>query len=123
MKQKLYFCCMDKRTTRQIGFKRNAVNVPAKTPKPEKEIKESQVEDVPKSEIDLSKVAQIQEAKSLKIIKWIKDHPDFKWGAMCVKLKIDKSNFYRIIKSSVPEIKLEQIPVIEKYIKHYGYAE
>ena len=61
--------------------------------------------------------------KSLKIVNWINERKEFKWGAMCKEIGIDKSNFFRVLNSQEPEIKLEFIPKIEAVLKKYGYAE
>jgi len=73
--------------------------------------------------IDLPKLLDIQKEKSVKIIRWIKEHEEFKWGVMCTKLGMDRGNFQRLIKNKVPTIKPELIPKIEDFLKSYGYAK
>lgn len=65
--------------------------------------------------------APLKKTEAKDIIKWIKEHPYFKWSSMCVDLKIDKGNFQRILKAKEPSIKQEQVLLIEQKIKEYGY--
>lgn len=59
--------------------------------------------------------------QSKKVATWITTHPEFKWSAMCKKLKIDKGNFQRSLKADPPNIKQEYIIKIETFLKNYGY--
>jgi hypothetical protein len=59
--------------------------------------------------------------QSKKVAQWIATHPEFKWSAMCKKLKIDKGNFQRSLKANPPNIKQEYITKIETFLKQYGY--
>lgn len=61
--------------------------------------------------------------QSKKISEWITTHPEFKWSAMCKKLKIDKGNFQRSTKATPPNIKQEFISKIEKFLSNYGYGK
>jgi len=62
-----------------------------------------------------------EKESSKKIVTWVKDHPLFKWGAMCAKLKIDKGNFQRTLNSKNPNIKPDIISKIEEVLREYGY--
>ena len=61
------------------------------------------------------------EDRAKRIIDWIKTLPEFKWSAMCVKLKIDKGNFQRVINADTPKIKEGNLVPIEKFIGNYGF--
>lgn len=73
---------------------------PAKPPKTEKEAPSSSV-----------------------VVKWINDHPHFKWAAMCRKIGMDKGNFQRILNNPKSTIPAKFLPKIVEVIKEYGYAE
>lgn len=60
------------------------------------------------------------EGRSKRIVDWIKSHPGFKWSWMCSQIKIDKSNFKRIIDSKKPMLKSEACDKIELILKLYG---
>lgn len=62
------------------------------------------------------------EDRAKRIVDWIKTHPEFKWSAMCVKLKMDKGNFQRVINSPTPKIKEANLGEIEKFIANYGFS-
>ncbi len=60
--------------------------------------------------------------KGEKVVKWINEHPEFKWGVMCKKIGLDKGNFQRTLKSNAPKIKIEFVYKIEDFLKEYGYV-
>lgn len=62
-----------------------------------------------------------QKPTSESIVKWINDHPFFKWSGMCVTLGIDKGNFGKILKDNPKGIKPEQLESIVSIIEEYGY--
>lgn len=106
---------------RVVGYNPNKAIQPQKETLPKKEVdapieKES-------AAIGLGIVPELIKTKSKKIVGWINNHKEFKWGAMCKELKIDKSNFQRVLRSEVPEIKVNHIPKIENFLKRYGYVE
>ena len=115
-----------KTTARVIGYikpelrqeeKQIATKIEVAVKKEEPEVKKEQP--LP----NLTTLTDIQKTKSVKIVKWINEHKEFKWGVMCTKLKIDRGNFQRLLKNKEPLIKVELIPQIELFLKQYGYAE
>lgn len=112
-----------KKPNRQIGYIKPELK---KAGVMEKEVPKSEVALVNKEETLAAKIEAIENYEkkaTISIIKWIKSHPEFKWGVMCKNLSIDKGNFHRTINSKEPVIKLEDIIRIEETLKKYGYAE
>lgn len=61
--------------------------------------------------------------KTKKVIAWIKKHPMFAWGRMCVLLDINKGNFSQTLQSKTPSISITNIKKIEHVISDYGYEK
>lgn len=112
---------MDKKMKRVVGY------VAPKVEKKESVIKAQKMEDVlaepVKSQINVSEIIASEIEKAPKIVKWINDHPAFKWGVMCSELGIDRGNFQRTLNSEKIKIKIEFIAPIEEYLKKYGYVQ
>ena len=68
-------------------------------------------------------VVEDPKLKALKIVVWLKAHPFFAWGRMCVALGIDKGNFKRTLDSENPSINENNIVKIENALKNYGYGK
>lgn len=107
---------MDKKLNRVIGYVKPAVSAPRN---PAKEYVEPE-----KGNSDGDLLAAIESAKgrAKKIVKWINEHKEFKWGVMCTKLNIDRGNFQRTLNSKEPNIKIEVILQIETFLTAYGYV-
>jgi len=74
-------------------------------------------------EIDLVAIVEASKLKTKKVVKWINEHEEFKWGVMCTKLGIDRGNFQRTLNSTEPSIKIELVLQIEDFLTAYGYAK
>lgn len=104
---------MEKTLKREIGYK------PEKTTK-----KATTTPVVSKLEVKNTPVV-VEEAKSKakEITTWLKSHPFFAWGRMCVALGIDKGNFQKILNSEKPSMSENNITKIENALKNYGYGK
>jgi len=60
---------------------------------------------------------------SEQVVKWINDHPLFKWSTMCVDNGISKGNFHRILHSKRPHIEYYQLVQVEEVISEYGFKK
>ncbi len=113
---------MDKKLNRTIGYKPNKSVTVSKSESPKKEPSVSETPKENSSEpINVLAIIEAEKAKAKKIVQWINDHKEFKWGGMCTKLKIDRGNFQRVLKSDEPSIKVENIILIEEFLTEYGY--
>lgn len=113
---------MDKKLNRVIGYIPN--KVATKVFKKEEPVLEQMANDSKDETVAKVNIAVLIEAelgKAKKIVNWINGHKEFKWGAMCTKLGIDRGNFQRTLKSAEPTIKIEFIGKIEDFLKKYGY--
>jgi len=109
---------MDKKLNRVIGYVK-----PSGVTQKQVGIKEPpKVAEEPKGEVDLLAAIEAAKGKAKKIVKWINEHEEFKWGVMCTKLKIDRGNFQRTLNSNEPSIKIELVLQIENFLTAYGYA-
>lgn len=121
---------MDKKLNRTIGYvKPSGVSKPEpkkevmkEEPKITPEIEEIK-EVVPEPEIDLLAILKAEKIKAKKIVNWINEHEEFKWGGMCTKLGVDRGNFQRVLNAEEPNIRIELILQIEGFLKEYGYAK
>jgi len=115
---------MDKKLKRVIGYIPSTTSIRPVVEKKQSEPKRDAITEVlAENKVDISDIPKVVKFKSKQIVNWIEGHKEFKWSAMCKELKIDKSNFQRVIKSDTPEIKIDYIPKIENFLKRYGYAE
>lgn len=113
---------MDKKLKRTIGYRPDSFPIkPKKDTHPLATVQEPEI--TKESAVNILEVISGELGKVKKIVKWIKDHPEFKWGVMCNKIGIDKGNFQRMLKSDSPKIKIEFIPQIETFLTNYGYAK
>ena len=120
----LYLSGMDKTMKRVIGYVPSAVkkNLPPKTKEIEVEVEKVVIVESGETKVELDNIPDLIKTKSKKIVSWIDAHKEFKWSAMCRELKIDKSNFQRVLTSEAPEIKISHITAIEAFLKRYGYV-
>lgn len=112
---------MDKKLNRQIGYKKPTTVKATST----KATNYSSVVayTVVKKEKPAPSPEEAKAIKEKKIIAWINSHPMFKWGSMCLLLKINKGNFHGNLSSKKPFISLENIKKIEQVISDYGYEK
>jgi len=116
-----------KALTRKIGYVKPTSSVkvnPVKkteTTESEPEVKNDTQNKEP--EIDLVAIVEASKLKTKKVVKWINEHEEFKWGVMCTKLGIDRGNFQRTLNSDEPSIKIELVLQIENFLTAYGYAK
>lgn len=61
------------------------------------------------------------QSESIRLKKWFIDHPLFKVAGMCAQVKIDKSNFQRILKGDI-EIPEKMIQKILPVVYLYGFT-
>lgn len=110
---------MDKKLNRTIGYIKptSAVKI---TPAKNTEVINPEIQT---TEIDLAAIIETAKIKTKKVVKWINDHEEFKWGVMCTKLGIDRGNFQRTLNSDEPNIKIELVLQIENFLTAYGYAK
>jgi len=110
---------MDKKLNRVIGY------IPNKQPGDSQQVtKPGAIESKQVSEIaELPDYEKMQIQKSKKIVDWILEHPEFKWGAMCKKVGLDKGNFKRTLAAKTPKIKISFIPPVETFLNKYGYVK
>lgn len=114
---------MDKTLNRVIGYIKPKAQ-PEVKPAIKKSIIEEAipyVESASKAMFKMQDMIENEKNKPIKIVTWLKDHPYFKWGAMCRDLGIDKGNFQRVLKSDLPNIKPELIVKIEAVLRNYGF--
>lgn len=104
--------------TRQIGYKKENNPTKKAAPKPPAKPKTSVVKKE-KAEI----VPEDRFAKTRVLIAWIKAHPMFAWGRMCVLLNINKGNFGQTLNSEMFILSKENIEKIEHVISDYGYEK
>lgn len=120
---------MDKKLKRTIGYRPDNISVTPKKDRhplaapPEVKINPEVIVSSIGTTVNISEVISVELGKVEKIVKWINEHPEFKWGVMCNKIGIDKGNFQRTLKSDTPKIKIEFIPKIETFLINYGYAK
>lgn len=113
---------MDKKLNRQIGYTKPKT---VKTTSAKADNKSAVVGyTIVKKEEPPLLPEVIRVNKTKKIIAWIKKHPMFAWGRMCVLLEINKGNFSQTLKSKTPSyISSENIEKIEHVISDYGYEK
>lgn len=95
---------------------------PEQVKQPEQNPQKNKIEVIDAFVSTKDSLSKWREKRSLEICEWLITHPYFKSTKLAVDLlKVDKSNFLRVVKKGNGFFSIAQIRLIEDVIKEYGF--
>lgn len=114
---------MDKKLSRQIGYKRPTTIKLEGKPVGTLSVKKRTDAIAPTKVVAevISEKKKKEGPTAAQVVAWIKAHPLFKWAALCKLVGMDRSNFSKVLRSETPLLKKEVVDSIAAILRDYGF--